>query len=285
MKISVLSLCISGVLALTTQSSTVLAQADDPAYCPDSTSDTDGDGWGTENGQPCRVLRNVNSYPVCSTVELVTDSDFDGWGWQDNATCLVDNTTVDKNFTVTDSNGTTTTGEVITPIVAHYVEPLGHFPSKMVISSQSILYHYRVPDRALAATDNNGATLWTLNLYNDFINDLLLDESEETLYALTGPEGRVAAYSTDGVQKWRSDDTGFSYIALTKNAIIVGKGSENNTAQLEAIYSLNLDGTQRWKFEPGGGTAYPVEVGRDNRIYVKHISDPYGNESTFVLEE
>ena len=284
MKILVTSLFTLAFVTFVSNSPTVLAQPDDPAFCPNTTTDTDGDGWGTENGQPCRVLRNTNAYPVCSSVEEFTDSDFDGWGWQDDATCLVDNTTVEKNFTVTDSNGTATTAQVIAPLVAYYVEPLGNFPSAMVISSESILYHYRVPNRELAATDNNGTTLWTLKLYNDFINELVLDESEETLYALTGPEGRVAAYSTDGVQIWRSDDTGFSQIGLTKNAIIVGKSNDFSTSHAETIISLNLDGTQRWKFEPGG-SAYPIEVGRDNKIYVKILSEPYGNESTFVLEE
>ena len=86
------------------------------------------------------------------------------------------------------------------------------------------------------------------------------------------------------MQKWRSDDTGFSQIALTKNAIIVGKAHDVNTAQVDTIISLNPDGTQRWIFEPGG-SAYPVEVGRDNKVYVKFLSEPYGNELTFVLEE
>ena len=87
------------------------ALLDTPAYCPNTLTDTDGDGIGIENGRPCIVLRSANDVAVCSLATDDTDSDRDGWGWDGNNTCLIDNTTVDKDFTVTDANGVTTTGQ------------------------------------------------------------------------------------------------------------------------------------------------------------------------------
>lgn len=96
-----------GFILLIAASPLVVAQVDEPAYCPVTTTNTDGDGCGSENGsengQPCRVLRNTAAYPVCSSSVLSTDPDVDGWGWEDDATCLVDNTSVENNYTLTNA--------------------------------------------------------------------------------------------------------------------------------------------------------------------------------------
>ena len=58
--------------------------------CSSSVSDTDGDGWGWENNQTCRVVAASSSatgFPVCSSSQ--SDTNGDGFGWENNATCQV----------------------------------------------------------------------------------------------------------------------------------------------------------------------------------------------------
>lgn len=87
-------------LALLTLSTT--AAANTPA-CLSPASDSDGDGWGWENGQSCLVTAEqtaaaddngagdsttvINGVPVCSSPAF--DPDGDGWGWENNGTCIV----------------------------------------------------------------------------------------------------------------------------------------------------------------------------------------------------
>jgi len=61
--------------------------------CSSGVSDTDGDGWGWENNQTCRVVAASSSatgvpvFPVCSNSQ--SDTNGDGFGWENNATCQV----------------------------------------------------------------------------------------------------------------------------------------------------------------------------------------------------
>ena len=61
-------------------------------YCVSAT-DPDGDGWGWEDGQSCRVasvVGNPDDVPgdiVCSSID--SDPDGDGWGWEDGQSCRV----------------------------------------------------------------------------------------------------------------------------------------------------------------------------------------------------
>ncbi len=48
-------------------------------FCSDSKSDPDGDGWGYEYGESCKVAR------ICSA--SVTDTDGDGWGYENGESC------------------------------------------------------------------------------------------------------------------------------------------------------------------------------------------------------
>ena len=51
--------------------------------CEDGSSDPDGDGWGYENKQSCRVV----SFPNCKNKD--SDPDGDGWGWEGDYSCRV----------------------------------------------------------------------------------------------------------------------------------------------------------------------------------------------------
>ena len=57
------------------------------ATCIDPSSDSDGDGWGYENGVSCTVDSSVAG----SAVECI-DYDGDGWGWNGLASCVADST-------------------------------------------------------------------------------------------------------------------------------------------------------------------------------------------------
>jgi len=63
--------------------------------CQDPNSDHDGDGWGWENGQTCKVekLTAPNGYPYCTSSSA--DPDGDGWGWEKEASCVVRGSVVD----------------------------------------------------------------------------------------------------------------------------------------------------------------------------------------------
>ena len=61
--------------------------------CAAVTSDTDGDGWGWEDGMSCVVEgSNVQQQlmqslpPLCTAMAVTIDSQ--GWGWENNATCI-----------------------------------------------------------------------------------------------------------------------------------------------------------------------------------------------------
>lgn len=62
--------------------------------CSSAASDPDGDGWGWENNQSCKVA------PTCASA--ASDPDGDGWGWENNQSCMVA-ATVAKGFTVSGS--------------------------------------------------------------------------------------------------------------------------------------------------------------------------------------
>jgi mannan endo-1,4-beta-mannosidase len=59
--------------------------------------DPNGDGWGWENNQSCKVRSDSsqsgtqyapNGYPYC-TSSAYADSNGDGWGWENNQSCVV----------------------------------------------------------------------------------------------------------------------------------------------------------------------------------------------------
>ncbi len=50
------------------------------SYCRLGTSDSDGDGWGWENGKSCRIAN-------CKSA--AADPDGDGWGWESEHTCRI----------------------------------------------------------------------------------------------------------------------------------------------------------------------------------------------------
>jgi len=56
-------------------------------WCADASSDPDGDGWGWENDQSCRVRAGTSSAPApCQS--KASDPDGDGWGWENDGSCL-----------------------------------------------------------------------------------------------------------------------------------------------------------------------------------------------------
>jgi len=73
----------------------VFSAADDLPFCSNASFDSDGDGWGWENQQSCRVgnsaattaTSSTNGKPVCGAGAI--DPDNDGWGWENNQSCKV----------------------------------------------------------------------------------------------------------------------------------------------------------------------------------------------------
>jgi len=62
--------------------------------CLSAASDPDGDGWGWENNQSCRVTNysSINDPPLPATPPSnpeCLDTDGDGWGWDGSASCRV----------------------------------------------------------------------------------------------------------------------------------------------------------------------------------------------------
>jgi len=54
--------------------------------CQYASSDPDGDGWGWENNDSCRVDNNTLS-KICENAS--SDPDGDGWGWENNDSCRI----------------------------------------------------------------------------------------------------------------------------------------------------------------------------------------------------
>ncbi len=68
------------------------------ATCVSASSDPDGDGYGWENGQSCQVGILLEDEPTGDTgtvscANTSSDPDGDGYGWENNASCVIDSTT------------------------------------------------------------------------------------------------------------------------------------------------------------------------------------------------
>lgn len=61
--------------------------------CQSHGSDIDGDGWGWEQGRSCVVISS--SVPVSSSSALCVDTDGDGWGFDGRSSCQVDRPCID----------------------------------------------------------------------------------------------------------------------------------------------------------------------------------------------
>ena len=116
------------------ESCRVLLIAGNPV-CENVSSDTDGDGWGWENGRSCiadaafRVDSPVNlptDSPVCELSS--SDSDGDGWGWENGASCRVSGTVVDQGSATPVDQGTTTPVDQASsvPVDQGSVTPVDH---------------------------------------------------------------------------------------------------------------------------------------------------------------
>lgn len=57
--------------------------------CNTCTSDPDGDRWGWESDQSCRVASWCVAPEVPSCVRCASDPDGDGWGWENARSCVV----------------------------------------------------------------------------------------------------------------------------------------------------------------------------------------------------
>lgn len=77
------SACILAAAAVTSQQSIAAIPV-----CNSANSDSDGDGYGWENGQSCIVQSTTtNSMALCASAS--SDPDGDGYGWENGASCLV----------------------------------------------------------------------------------------------------------------------------------------------------------------------------------------------------
>lgn len=82
-------LLVAGAILLSSAGETLAVPV-----CVSAASDPDGDGWGWENNQSCKVI------PDCASA--ASDPDGDGWGWENNQSCKVVSKAA-KGFTVTGS--------------------------------------------------------------------------------------------------------------------------------------------------------------------------------------
>ncbi len=73
------------------------------SFAQDTTTncvDSDGDGWGWDGANSCRLTEDLTPEPEFST-QFCTDTDGDGWGWNGTDTCVIehidDNTCIDTD--------------------------------------------------------------------------------------------------------------------------------------------------------------------------------------------
>ncbi len=85
-------LAVLTAVAATTGSSVTHAQSSLPV-CQSASSDPDGDGFGWENSESCRVSTTTDNPPSTGAVFFCqsadSDSDGDGFGWENNQSCVV----------------------------------------------------------------------------------------------------------------------------------------------------------------------------------------------------
>lgn len=79
---------------------TPMTPAVERVYCASAASDSDGDGFGFENGQSCRVRPMMAMGPMICANGSASDPDGDGWGWETGMSCLVQGSAADTARTV-----------------------------------------------------------------------------------------------------------------------------------------------------------------------------------------
>ncbi len=279
---------VTGCLAVTClfQASPALSDTLNPSpYCPTSITDTDGDGWGWENGRSCRVISSSRDIEVCPVTGDDTDPDDDGWGWHpDIGSCLVDNTSIDQSYTIINNTGTDIT-HTDSPVINSYVKAFGTFSFSQLIAADGTLYQYRIPDGALAAIDGTGNTLW-LQKTHSYIELMALSEDDNTIYATVFDNDHyLGAYDSDNgqlLQKIVNLD-GIGKVHFGEDAVIAVERVEEH-GSITGVKSVNYDGTIRWHFL-SDNSLNAVSLGKDGKVYIKYQSGQYGNEATLVLTQ
>lgn len=85
-------LLVTSIALLNTLNGT--ASAANLPTCASDNSDSDGDGFGWENNQSCRVGGTTPTHPNC--LSSTSDPDNDGFGWENGKTCVVGSTELVK---------------------------------------------------------------------------------------------------------------------------------------------------------------------------------------------
>ncbi len=122
-------LTIKQIIAIS--SLTLVSVATQSAYaqlpnCQSAASDSDGDGYGWENGASCLVVASSTSQssssnsggslPTCSSAS--SDSDGDGFGWENGASCLVNASSSSSSSGSSSSNSSSSSTSSGTPACA-----------------------------------------------------------------------------------------------------------------------------------------------------------------------
>jgi hypothetical protein len=262
-----------------------MSQSLDPTpYCPGTTTAPDGDGWGWENGASCVVIQSTANPVICPTTDAGTDPEDDGWGWSHSiGSCLVDNTSVDK-ITITDAAGTDISNSGY-PLKHSYVKSFGTFAFTVLTATDGTVYQFRVPDAALAATDKTGKTLW-LQKRNNYIELQALSDDDTKIYAIVYDDdiylGAIDAANGEILQRIVDAESIVDLFFGSK--AIIALHQVDSVDGIDAVTSLNYDGTVRWKLEAARSLNLAY-LGKDGKVYIKEQSGLYGNEQTLILEQ
>lgn len=242
-----------------------LAQ-DQTLYCPNSTTDTDGDGWGFENGLSCIVVDALDGTPMCSAA--AEDSDGDGWGWEGGQSCVIDNqfasVAVDGGVIMTPQNGSA-------PIVSRLrSKPLEYLRSAQTASDGTVYTHMPALN-LLTALDQSGNAVWQVQIpNNNFVNQIRLDDSETTLYLIMAA-GEIASYSVDGSFNWMTSSFGtvWEYVVTESSIVLRSSGPLGQNFDNNSFASLALDGSTNWKFTPQARFTGGINIDADGNVVIR----------------
>lgn len=237
-------------------------------FCPATSTDEDGDGWGWENNTSCIVARAPANTPICD--HSLLDQDDDGWGWQGGSSCLVDST-----------NEFLTPEEASSAFVGSFTLPFDESVKSFTATKSGIVIQQQFANSKLVARQPDGSVIWEVPYTTDGPGDFIeIDWLEENV--IVGLfNGSIASFSIMGGQLNWWLDAPFPFLT----DLLVGESGiiahYVDPMGQEAVSSISYEGDVRWSFHTDRRITFITLAG--DRVYLKKQKREDGSEITMIF--
>jgi hypothetical protein len=159
------------------------------------------------------------------------------------------------------------------------------FRSSPLIGTNGTIY-VRTSDLALNALSPDGSLIWSVPLTNASTIDAAIG-ADGSLYftrEARGPLARVGLHATtsSGSPKWTFNGGGAGD-AITSDPVVAPDGSIIFGSTDEFVYSVNPDGSLKWKFKAGGYVRAAPEIAEDGTVFFGTASFSPSRRSLFAV--